>query len=722
LSIEEASDENARAVTRAEASVDDRAAYTAIDALLTPRSIAIVGASRRSYVGRVLCENLRSLRFEGDVFPINPRYDEILGWRCYGSLDEVPGAADLVVAAVGFRSVPDLLRAAGRRGVRAAVVPGGGFTETGPEAHRIQADLVSVALGSDLAVCGPNCMGVISPGDRAAAYIGTIPPSLLPGRVALVAQSGSVVEAAVNMGPRIGFSRLISCGNEAVTTVGDYLRWLARDDVTDSVALFIEGFRDPAGFVDGARALRDAGKPLAVLHAGRGAESAAAIAAHSGSLAGSDEVVTGLLHQLGAIGVYDLDELFEVAELLGHGRLPSGRRVMAVTDSGGEANLVRDLAGSVGLELPAPSDAFRARIQRRWPNFAYVGNPIDPWGVDPDYRTLYGEILDAMAGEDVDVLAVALDKVTPWAGDNEVELGVGAAEALVAADRAAGGGKLPVFLTVHATGPAAPAVRDPLRAAGIPLLHGLRPAIVALRRAWYWQQWRPRTRIALPGRATVQLPAEPTILPERESRGLLAAYGVPVVASASATTVDEAAGAAASLGYPVAIKADALGAAHKAASGLVRLGLVSGDAVRVAFDEVTDNASRAGFETRGVLVQAMATGVELICGMRRDPLFGPVVLVGLGGTMTEVVRDVACRVCPPADEDLDEIFDECSVGRLLEATGTPRRPVRDVLAALAGVAEHHPRIAELDVNPLFASPSGVVAADALVVVDHARTT
>lgn len=705
-----------RAVTQARIPVDDRAAGTSIDALLRPRSIAIVGASPRSYVGWVLCENLRSLGFDGDVLPINPRYDEILGWRCFPSLDDVPVCPDLVVAAIGFGLVPELLRAAGRRGVPAAVVPGGGFTETGPDAHRIQAELASVAAEFGMAVCGPNCMGVISPGDGAAAYIGTIPPSLLPGRVALVAQSGSVVEAAVNMGPRVGFSRLISCGNEAVTTVGGYLRWLARDDATGSVTLFIEGFRDPSGFVVGARALREAGKPLAVLQAGRTAESAAAIAAHSGSLAGTEEVVTGLLRQLGAIVVDDLDEMFEAAELLGHGRLPTGRRILAVTDSGGEANLVRDIAATAGLELPAPSEALRTRVQARWPNFSYIGNPIDPWGVDHDYRSLYGEILEAMAIEDVDVLAVVLDKVTPWAGENEVELGVAAADALIAADRVAGGRRLPVFLTAHSTGPAAAIVRDRLREARIPLLHGLRAAMAALRRARSWCEWRPRT--PLPAREPVPLPLPPgdSVLPERESRDVLAAYGIPVVPSMFAATPGEAADAAASLGCPVAVKADALGTAHKAASGLVRLGVASPPAARAAFHEVTGNAARAGLRTRGVLVQATASGVELICGMRRDPVFGPVVLVGLGGTMTEVFHDVAVRVCPPGREDLQDMVDQCSVGRLLDAAGAPRGPVIDVLASLAAIAAHHPRIREIDVNPLFASAAGALGADALVVV------
>ncbi len=687
-----------------------------IDSLLSPASVAVVGASPSSYVGRVLCENLRAIGYPGQVYPVNPKYREILGWTCYGSVGEVPEGPEAVVVAVSLARVPDVLRTAGRRGTRAAVVPGGGFTETGPVALRLHEEIRTVAGEFGMAVAGPNCMGVIAPSRRSALYIGTLAESLLPGRVALVSQSGSVCEAAVNMGPRIGFSAIVSCGTEAVTTVGDYLRYFAADPGTGAVALFLEGFRDPDGFVTGARMLRQAGKPLAVLHAGRSKQTAAAVTAHSGTLAGTDEVVRGLLHQLGAIGVDDLDELFEVAELLGHGRLPRGRRMFVVTDSGGEANLIADHAAKLGLELPPSSASLKARLQTRWPNFSYIGNPIDPWGVDPDSRALYGEILRAAAGEEVDVVAVALDKVTPYAGKNETDLGVAGAEALVEATD--GMGKLPVFFTVHSTGTAAEEVREPLRTAGVPLLHGLRPALLAVRRAWWWQQWRGRspgrTRAAPPA-VKVSISEEGPVLSERASREVLAVYGIPLVPSDSVTSADEAATAAERIGFPVVMKADAPGVAHKAAAGLVAVGVASPQAAREAFDRLRQ-AAAAGAMWRGALVQATARGVELLCGMRRDPLFGPVVLVGLGGTLTEALADVSVRVCPVSPEDLEEMLDECSVGRLLAAADARVEPVHTVLQALSWLALEQAEIEEVDVNPLFAGPDGVAAADALVVL------
>ena len=693
------------------------AADPPIESLLSPASVALVGASPSSYVGRVLCENLRAIGYEGLVFPINPKYREILGWTCYPSIEELPEGPEAVVAAVGLPRVPDVLRAAGGRGTLAAVVPGGGFTETGPVAVQLHEEIGSVAREFGMVVTGPNCMGVIAPPRRAALYIGTLSESLLPGRVALVSQSGSVCEAAVNMGPRIGFSAIVSCGTEAVTTVGDYLEYFAADPGTGAVALFLEGFRDPRGFVAGARRVREAGKPLAVLQAGRTSATSAAVAAHSGTLAGTDEVVTGLLHQLGAIGVDDLDELFEVAELLGHGRLPAGRRLFVVTDSGGEANLVADHAAWLGLELPPPSEELKERLRARWPNFSYIGNPIDPWGVDPDYRALYGEILRAAANEAVDVVAMALDKVTPWAGKNETDLGLAGAESLIEAT--AGTDKLPVFFTVHATGAATEEVRGPLRTAGVPLMHGLRPALVALRRSWWWQQWRPRS----PGRAAPSSVTMTTlqggpVLSESASREVLAAYGIPLVQTESVESPEEAAAAAAGIGYPVVMKADVAGVAHKAAAGLVVLGVASSQAAREAFGRLRERAASLGATWRGALVQATARGLELLCGMRRDPLFGPVVLVGLGGTLTEAWHDVAARGCPLSPEDLEEMLEESSVGRLLRAAGAPAEPVQAVAQALSWLAVEHPDIEEVDVNPLFAGPDGVAAADALVVLSR----
>lgn len=687
-----------------------------IEALLSPASVAVVGASPSSYVGRVLCENLRALGYGGRVFPVNPRYDEVLGWRSFPSLEALPEAPEAVATAVRIRAVPDLLRAAGRMGTRAAVVPGGGYTETGPQALLVQEEIGSVAREFGMAVAGPNCMGVIAPPAGAALYIGTIPPSLLPGRVALVSQSGSVVEAAVNMGPRVGFSALVSCGNEAATTVGDYLRFFSRHETTIAVALFVEGFRDPQGFVAGARALREAGKPLAVLHAGRSVEAAPAVVAHSGTLAGSDEVVTGLLHQLGAIGVDDIDELFEVAELLGHGRLPRGRRLFAVTDSGGEGNLVRDQADRLGLELPSPSASTVARLKRRWPNFAFVGNPIDPWGVDPDYQSLYGEILAAASREDVDVVAVALDKVSPWAGSNETHLGQAAADALVAAT-AGSAHPMPVFLTVHSTGPATEPIRDTLREAGVPLLHGLRPALAAIRRAWYWGQWRRRTPSPAAG-SSIGLPdhagSPGGVMSEWASREVLAAYGIPLVPGRRVGGPAEAERAARALGGPVVVKADAPGVAHKAAAGMVRVGVLP-DQAGEAFGSVMAAARRAGASPEGALVESTARGVELICGMRRDSLFGPVVLLGLGGTLAEAFHDVAARCCPVSPEDLEEMPGECSAGLVLAAAGASPEPVLAVVEALSRLATEHPEVREVDVNPLFAGPDGVAAADALVV-------
>ena len=685
----------------------------ALEALMSPRSLAVVGASPRSFVGRILCENLRALGFGGDVFPVNPRYEEVAGWRCYPSVEDLPETPDVVAAAVPVTLVAEVVRAAAKRGARAAVIPGGGFSETGPDALRMAADVAEVGREFELAVVGPNCMGVLAPSRRFGLYIGTVVPTLRPGTVAVVSQSGSVCEAMVNMGPRVGFSAIVSCGAEAVTTVGDYMRYFAADDETTAVAVFVEGFRDPAAFVEGARALRAAGKPLVVLQAGRTQDAAEAIAAHSGTLAGTDEVVTGMLHQVGAMGVDDLDELIETCELLGTGRMPKGRRMFVVTDSGGEARLIADHAQALGLEVPPPSPAMVERLRARWPNFAYIGNPLDPWGVDANFETLYREVLAAAADEDVDVVAMALDKVTEWGGENELELGVATTDALIGATRDTPA-VVPAYLSVHSVGAPATAVGDRLREARVPFLSGLRPALVALRRAWYWQQWRERTSPVEQEPVEVTFAEPGPVLSENASRDILAAYGVPLVPAEHATTPDEAVAAAERLGYPVVIKANAA-VAHKAAAGLVRLGIATESAVRTSFEEVVRAAAAAGVAAEGVLVEATASGVELIAGMRHDPAFGRVVLVGAGGALTEVLSDVAVRLCPPSPEDLEEMLEECAAGRLLARVGADHEPVLHIIEALARLALDHPRVREVDVNPLICGPDGAFAADALIV-------
>jgi len=705
-----------------------------IRSLLTPSSVAVVGASPSSFVGRILLENLRTLGFAGPVYPVNPRYDEILGYRCYPSLEAVPEPPEAVAVALRIDLVPGVLRTAGEIGARAAVVPGGGFSETGDAALLAQDEIGEVAAEFGMAVAGPNCMGVLAPGRNAGLYIGTVPASLLAGHVALVSQSGSVIEAAANMGPRVGFSALVSCGVEAATTAGDYFRFFAEDDRTVAVAAFLEGFRDPRSFVAGARALREAGKPLVVCKVGRTEEAQAAIAAHSGTLAGSDVVVTGLLAQLGAIRVDDLDELLEISELLGHGRRPRGRRMMVITDSGGEANLVADHMRWFGLEAPPPSERLQRRLRERWPHFAYIGNPIDPWGVDPDYGTLYPEILAAMSEEDVDILAVALDKVTPWAGPMEVDLGVAAGRGLIGAvqppadGERSSGQKFAAFLTVNATGPAERSVRDLLRDANVPLMHGLRPALLAIARAAWWQAWRPRTpaarvkpgdRAAAARSAIDAFAGDGPILSERASRRVLAAYGVPLSPGRAVATAEEAGDAARHLGFPVVMKGDVAGVAHKAAAGLVATGVASEEQARRTFRTLVERAREAGAEPRGALVEATASGVELICGMRRDPVFGPVVLLGVGGTLTEILNDVAVRVAPPSPEDLEEMLAGCSAGRLLSSSGADPTQLFAALQGLSDLAEDLPEVQEVDVNPLFVATDGTAAAaDALVVVER----
>ena len=390
------------------------------------------------------------------------------------------------------------------------------------------------------------------------------------------------------------------------------------------MALFLEGFRDPAGFVEGARAMREAGKPLAVLQAGRSKEAAAAIAAHSGTLAGSDEVVTGLLRQLGAIGVDDLDELFEVAELLGHGRLPSGRRLFVVTDSGGEANLVADHARRWVSSSHAPSPRLVATAAGPVAELLLHRQPDRPVGRRPRLPSrCTRRSCGGAAEEDVDILAVALDKVTPWAGENELELGAGGpARSLAEAD---GGRRYVSRSSSPSTPPARPSRADPRRRFGrdgVPLLHGLRPALVALAGPAWWRAWRPRSASAR-GRRNRQPRPYFEDGPDPVGAGQPAGPGRvrhPGRGRASSRPDEDAAVAVADrIGYPVVMKADRWPSPTSRPPAVVVTGVIDVDGVLAAFETLRARTGEAGLDVPGGAGRGTAAGVELICGMRRDP-------------------------------------------------------------------------------------------------------
>ena len=715
--------------------------------LFAPRSIAVVGASPRSWIAETVRDNLRVMGSATRCHFVNPKYEELYGQPCYPSLEDLPERPDVAIVALNPLRAASVTQAAASAGVPAVIIPGGGVVEGGEAAAAMQADVARIAREHGLALVGPNCMGVIDLTANAATYIGDVSPHLPRGGVAGIAQSGSVTDAFVHSGSRVGFSRIISCGSEVVLDVCDYLAYCLDDPETTSVILFVEGFKRPERFLALADRALELGKPIMAVKVGRSDQAQVAAIAHSGSLAGEARVTDAALDAAGVIRCGDLDELLETAELV-EGLRRTGRRVGrgrtgVVTVSTGEGSLIADLAPRIGLDLPPIPEAARAQILAALPTMGYIGNPLDPWGA-ADPATAYGAAFESMAASGAyDVLVLVHD--FPYrSAPSEVATANDVTFQLLAATRDRPE-ILPVYvsLTSGEPPPETKAVLDS-SGGGAPLLRGAVEAFGAISAMATWERrrgrrlangpWRPDWPARAADRTSFGADAAPlgpragararstTTLSERESLDLLRATGIHVVDAAPVRNAAEAVAVARKFGVLVALKLDAVGLAHKSDVGGVCLGLLGDEAVRGAAETLLESGRRRGLTVRGLLVEPMATpGLELLLGLRRDPQFGPVVVVGLGGTLTEVLDDVAIRLAPVDAAEADAMLDNLRGTRLLAGVrGRPavdRGAVVSMVVALGRLGIERPDVLEVDLNPVIASASGAIAVDALVVLE-----
>jgi acetyltransferase len=696
-------------------------------ALFYPGAVVVVGASPDlTKPGGIVMDNLRRGGFGGPIYPVNPKYREIDGLTCFPDVSSVPGAADLAVIAVpAARVIPALEECAGK-GVRAAVVFSSGFGEVDEAGEELQEELRRAAARLGLLVCGPNGMGVVNRHHRLQAafaygYEFPAPDGLWDPGIALISQSGgvgcTVLTACAESGMDVAF--YVSSGNEAATDFADYLAYFARHPEVRIVAGYMEGVRDGAKLAAALDLAREAGKPVVVLKTGRYEASARAARSHTGALAGSAAVYAGFFRQKGVIQVQDMAEMAAVLGILAAGRLPEGKRVAILASSGGHAVLVADRCAEAGLEVVPFASQTRERLRPHLPSFAATGNPVDFTGLDllrPGLLRDAATVVASDPGVDALVLSHWLSETVDSPGQ------------LKALEQAT---DKPVLLVGTIPG------RSPGTAVPELLRHGVvfvadagtaARALVAVAQHRGKLRRAGAVRVAPPASATAVPPGlrslpPGTLLGEREAKELLGSYGIPVVPERAAATPEEAVRAAAALGYPVAVKVDAPGLSHKTEIGGVRLNLADAGAVREAFAAVTAAGEKAGAVVRGVLVSKMLTGgVEVLVGVTRDPVFGPVLSFGLGGIWVEILRDVALRTLPVSEEDLWEMVREVKGYPLLSgARGRPRGDLEalvHVMLKVARLAQDWPALKELDVNPLFVLPEGrgVCAVDALVVL------
>ena len=719
----------------------DDAFFQAMDRVLKPASFAVVGASPNPSFVSGIFNNAISHGFPGNVYAVNPNYKEVSGRPCYPSLRDVPEPVDHVVVGIPGRLLPRVMADAEANGARCLNVVSSGFAElAGEEGLQRQRELQSWSRRTGIRVVGPNCLGLISKVGRLHALPGWYDNVDL-GPVAIVLQSGQMASSiATPLGARgIGFSYIVSSGNEADLEASDFMRYYLDDPNVRVIGAYVEQFRTAAKLIEVAKLAAERRKPIVVLKIGRSEAARVAARAHTGALAGSDRVLDAVLRQHGIHRVASVDEMLEALALFLTPRLPKGDGVAAIFVSGGAVGMSCDLAEATGLSFPKLQDATMERLRACVPEYGTVGNPLDITGQGVfDAPIVEGSI--AALAEDPNVHTILWGRGFPSRLDKQVAAGRALTEAVQ---------KYPdkLFLVFALAGgtffpqqsPLVP-VKEPIaELGGVPFLQGTEyvyKAVAALNRYAAFQ--RRRASGAKATRVTPEETAERAraflgahvdrtgALTEREGKQLLALYGIPVTREALATTREGAIEAAARLGGRVAMKVESPDIAHKTEANAVRLGVEGDEAVAAAFDEIVANARAyaPAAHVRGVLVQQMVTGgVETILGVSRDPDYGPCVAFGLGGVLVEVLDDVSLRL-PPFDRDEAQAMVDGLRGRKI-LDGVRGAPPVDVGAAVDAIlrladlaADVGDLVAEIDVNPFVVLPKGGVAVDCLVVGCH----
>ena len=704
-------------------------ASSEVSPLLRPKCVAIVGASTQPGNGRNAVQNLVEIGFPGAIYPINPRYQSVLGLPCYPGLADLPEVPEALYIGLNAPRAIETVREAARCGVRAVVVHAGGFAETGAAGAALQTELAAAA--GDMLLCGPNCLGFLNAVDRVALYGASMPERLESGDIGAVFQSGSTLIAVMNAGRPLRFSYLISSGNEAGLTCADYFDFLLDDPGTRVIIGFIEGFRQPHRFLAFAQRAAGANKPVILLKPGRSERGRRAALAHTGAMAGSDEVLEAVFRKYGLIRAGDVDELIELAlAFSGLRRLPARPGVALTCVSGGEMAVILDRANELGLVFPEPTTATTESLREVLPPHVQAGNPLDMTATGLYEPDLYRRVLGTLAADPaVGMVAVAQD-MPPGMGDVQSRRYQEVARAIVAA---AGEIDKPLLLFSNVSGGFDRIVQEILADGRVPALLGCRESLTALMALGRFASREPTeqgARLDAPLDAAAldrarRILATQAALSEHRSKALLALFGVPVPRHVAVGSVQAAVEAADNLGYPVVLKIDSPDIAHKTEAGGVRLGLPDGIAVARAYEEILASARRYRPAARidGVLVEEMAgEGTEVILGCHYDPQFGPVILFGLGGVFVEILRDVALAL-PPLDEAEAAALIR-SVRSFPLLTGIRGRPPGD-LGALVNVLVTFSRMAaafgdeiqSLEINPLLVRPAGhgVMALDALVV-------
>jgi acetate---CoA ligase (ADP-forming) len=687
-----------------------------LDPLLRPRSVAVIGASRsRESLGGAILHNLLEAGFQGPVYPVNPNTSHVQSVPAYPDVESIPGDVDLAVIVIPAAHVLEAVEACGRKGVQALIVISAGFKEIGPEGAERERELLEAARRHGMRLVGPNCLGLLNTDPKVSLNATFAPVDALPGRVAFSSQSGALGLAILDYARRLalGISQFVSVGNKADVSGNDLIEFWERDKGTDLILLYLESFGNPGKFTQIARRVARK-KPIVAVKGGRSKSGARAASSHTGALAGSDVAVDALFHQSGVIRTDTIEELFDTALLLAYQPVPSGDRVAILTNAGGPGIMAADACESAGLTLPSLQPKTMKALRGFLAPEASVKNPVDmiASATAPSYEQALRLLI---ADQNVDAVIVIF--VPP--------LATGAPEVARAILAGAAGSKKPIlscFMGSHGL----PESLQSLNEGHIPSYAFPEAAARTLARVVKYGAWRSapvgkvpelagidpdRARAAIEAALAGDSKTATQWLDSDSIAKILAAYGIRTPAARTATNRGEAAVVAKSLGFPVVMKIRSADVIHKTDVGGVKLGLRTEEEAARAFDEIRTSLARTKPSARfeGVTLERMVTGgIETIVGMTRDPLFGPVLLFGLGGVAVELLRDVSVRVAPLTDRDADEMIRSIRSYPLLEGyRGSPpsnTASLIDLLHRVSHMATDHPRILEMDLNPVLVFP------------------
>ena len=704
-----------------------------IEHIMSPKSIAVVGASNRSgSLGLAVFRNLIDASYQGILYPVNPKARSIQGVKAYKTLTDIPDEVEMAVLIVPPEHVEGVIEESAKKGVKGAIVITAGFKEIGGQGVELEKRVKATAKAHGIRLLGPNCLGAANTNKDVrmnASFASTMPK---PGNIAFVSQSGAMCVAVLDYaaGRNMGFSKFLSIGNKADINEVDVLHYLRDDEDTKVIIMYLEDITDGHAFIEVARDITlTAGKPILALKVGRSPEGARAAASHTGSMAGSDSAYDAIFMQGGIQRVEGVSELFNYALAFSTQPLPKGNRVAIVTNSGGPGIMATDALVRPGITLAALSEETKKKLREKLPPTASVHNPVDVIG-DADAKRYEAAIRYTLEDENVDSAIVIL---TPTA----------TAEILESAQivpRVAKDVQKPILCSFMGLVDVSegieylaqngfpnyvfPEEASRTMAAMIGYAESLRPFKEKRREFFRVLEDKEKASAIIASRLSGR---KDYFMTEQEAHELLRCYGFPLLKSRLVREPSEIAKAIEEVGLPVAMKLDSPDILHKSDAGGVRLKINSVDQAQKVFQEIIASAKkyRPSAVIRGILFQEMAReGVEVILGSTKDPKFGPICMFGLGGIFVEALKDVSFRLAPMWETSAENMIRSIKAYRVLQ--GIRGRPPADIKAAklcilrLSAMVSNHPDIAELDINPLILYPEGqgCVVADARIILSR----